>query len=383
LSLLSAARIRRVTAAFTLLATAACADRMAGPSANSDGAQMRITASVAAAADIATLVVTVTAPDITVPLVYNLSVVNGTATGTIKMPPGAARTISVKALDTDGNVTSEGSKTVAQVSAGNGNPPVSIPMVSRAGHVDVTVQLGAVSVVVQGGTAALQAGQTTQLTAVVTAANGEVLTVTPDWATADPSIATVSASGLLKGVRTGSTTIVATYAGVAGIKVVTVQGGIPASFGYTVPFGSSFQMFGGLSVAMRVFVSSASTIDRIGFIAKTAGGRTVRLALYSNNSNAPGQLLASATALPASVGVNEAPIPATVLQAGVYWIMLLSDGAVNQSSGLALGAEPSTSATSELYWAAPLSFSSPFPSTYSGGSTFTGGAANLYLAGFQ
>jgi hypothetical protein len=37
------------------------------------------------------LVVTVTAADILTPLVFNLNVMEGTAQGTIRMPPGGAR----------------------------------------------------------------------------------------------------------------------------------------------------------------------------------------------------------------------------------------------------------------------------------------------------
>src|SRR5881296_2848755 len=61
---------------------------------------------------IATLVVTVTAADIATPLVFNLTVHDGTATGTIKLPPGAARLITVEAFDSNGDVTHEGHKTI-------------------------------------------------------------------------------------------------------------------------------------------------------------------------------------------------------------------------------------------------------------------------------
>lgn len=48
---------------------------------------------------IATMVVEVTAPDITTPLAFNIPIVNGVATGTVKLPPGENRTITLKAFD--------------------------------------------------------------------------------------------------------------------------------------------------------------------------------------------------------------------------------------------------------------------------------------------
>ena len=84
---------------------------------------LRITA-VTVGTPISTLVVQVTASDIPTPLVFNLSVVNGVASGTIKIPPGPARTIAVTAMDAQGNVTHEGSATL-DVRPGQ-NPPLQI-----------------------------------------------------------------------------------------------------------------------------------------------------------------------------------------------------------------------------------------------------------------
>src|SRR5574342_956100 len=136
------------------------------------GADIRLSADVAGTA-IDALVVTVTAAAMTTPLVFNIPVVNQVAQGTIRIPPGAARTIDVQAFDALGNVIMEGSKTI-DVSPGQ-NPPVSIPMVAKSGQVTITVTLGAVGVVVAPPSATLAVAGTVQLTATITAADGDLL----------------------------------------------------------------------------------------------------------------------------------------------------------------------------------------------------------------
>src|SRR5687767_15052225 len=85
-----------------MLSPVACSDGPTGLAG--DDAQMVLTASVVGT-PIATLVVEVSAPDITVPIVYNLTVLNGVATGTLKMPPGEDRLITVRAFDSFGEIT--------------------------------------------------------------------------------------------------------------------------------------------------------------------------------------------------------------------------------------------------------------------------------------
>jgi Tol biopolymer transport system component len=182
--------------------------------------ELRITAMVAGT-PINALVVTVTAADITTPLVFNLATQNGVAQGTIRIPPGLQRNIDVQAFDSDGNVVAEGSKTI-DVKPGQ-NPPVSIPMVSKAGQVTITVTLGPVSVVVQPAAATVPVASTLQLAVTITAANGDVLAVPADyWATANPAIATVDQNGVVTALLPGMADIIATFAGVAGVSHVTV-----------------------------------------------------------------------------------------------------------------------------------------------------------------
>src|SRR6266700_2070947 len=79
------------------------------------------------------------------------------------------------------------------------------------------------SVTVSPAAASLTAGATTQLTATPTDSNGTALTgraVT--WATGNPAVATVSASGLVTGGAAGSATVTATSEGQSGTSAITV-----------------------------------------------------------------------------------------------------------------------------------------------------------------
>jgi len=203
--------------AAALIITGCSADRTTGPSGPQG--EFVLSASVVGTT-IATMVVEVTAPDITSPLAFNIPITNGVATGSIKLPPGENRTITLKAFDNLGNETHEGSKTIS-VRPGQ-NPPVSIPVVSKAGQVTINAVMGPVSISVSPATKELAVGGTVQLTVTITAPNGDILAGPPAFATLNPSIATVDNNGLVTAVSEGTVQIVATYAGVGGASSITI-----------------------------------------------------------------------------------------------------------------------------------------------------------------
>jgi hypothetical protein len=213
-------KLRGVLAAAAVLVAAACTDGITSTDDGGPTSAIRVTANTSGT-PIATLVVQVTAADINTPLVFNLQSVNGVATGTIKVPPGTARTFTVKAFDSSGQVTHEGSATV-DVSAGNNNPPLSITLGPRSGQVGVTVSFGAASVIVNPASATVLDDSTLQLTAVVVNAQGDTLNAAVQWATSNPSRATVSATGLVTAVDTGTVQIHATYEGMGGFSTLTI-----------------------------------------------------------------------------------------------------------------------------------------------------------------
>lgn len=230
-----------------LLMIAGCADDPAGPGPNDAEASIRVTANVANT-PINILVVTVSAADIPVTPVFNLVVVDGVASGTVRVPPGSARTFAVTAYDATGEITHDGAAT-RDVQRGQ-NPPLAIPLTPRSGQVPLTISFGDFSVVVAPAAAEIDLADPVsaflQLTVTVTDAQGDVI-ASPDvaWATTDPSRAQVSQQGLVTGLLAGEVDIVATYNGIAGLSHITLVGVPPTVFypdfdgdGYGDPAGA-------------------------------------------------------------------------------------------------------------------------------------------------
>jgi hypothetical protein len=185
------------------------------------GAAVSVPVTADLSATAATLVVVeVTASDITTPLVYNIPVANNIASDTITIPVGANRTITMRAFDAAGLETHRGSATV-NVNAGRNNT-LTLVLAPVNGDQPITATIGRITITVTPAAPTVARGATATLTATIRDSNGNLVTGTVSWATRDPGIATVSATGVVTGVGTGQTTIVATYQGAAGSATVTV-----------------------------------------------------------------------------------------------------------------------------------------------------------------
>jgi uncharacterized protein YjdB len=203
-----------------LVLVAACA---AGDAASPPGgeASLVVRADVSGTA-VATVVVDVTAPDLAAPLVFNISVVSGVASGTITIPAGSNRTITLRAFDAGGVMTHSGSTTIS-VQSGT-NPTITLTLNPLSGDVPIHATLGSVTVSVTPTPASLSlaAQQTVQLVAVLLDAQGHSASGTVEWATHDPGVASVSATGLVTAVGVGQTQVVATFQGAGGSATITV-----------------------------------------------------------------------------------------------------------------------------------------------------------------
>lgn len=191
-----------------------------GPTgADNRDAALQVTADLAGTA-VATVVVEVTAPDIATPLVFNIPIANQIASGSITIPAGAARTISIDAFDAGGVKTHSGSVTL-NVAPGT-HPTVQVVLQPLTGDVPINVTLGAFTVTVAPAQVTLTVGSTAPLTATIMDWNGNPIVGTVDWATHDPGKATVDAAGLVTATGAGSTTISAMYHGATAVATVTV-----------------------------------------------------------------------------------------------------------------------------------------------------------------
>jgi uncharacterized protein YkwD len=234
------ARHSSLTTAATWLAagtavvlSAGCESRTPTATGESAAVPLRITA-VTLGTPISTLIVEVTAADLPSKLVFNLTVQDGVASGTIKIPPGPARTIHVSAVDDEGNVTHDGSVTI-DVNPGQ-NPPVQVKLRPRSGQVPITVTFGNYTVLVAPTAATIDATVMSQLqlTPTVIDVDGQhIASPQVGWATTQPAVAVVDQNGLVTGIANGTATIVATFEGVAGLSEVTVKGiGVATAFQY-------------------------------------------------------------------------------------------------------------------------------------------------------
>ncbi len=168
----------------------------------------------------AMVVVEVTGPDITTPLIFNIPVENNVASGTITVPAGSSRTITIRAFDVNAVETHRGSTTL-NVMPGT-NPTLTLLLTSLTGDVPITATLGRITIAVAPATASVAAGGTVTLSATITDGEGHPVSGTVLWASRGPDVASVSSTGVVTGVATGQTTIVATFRGAAGAATVTV-----------------------------------------------------------------------------------------------------------------------------------------------------------------
>ena len=125
----------------------ACSESPSGP--NRPDGRMVLVANVSGTS-VQTLVVEVTADDITAPLLFNIEVEDGVASGALIIPAGSDRLITVSAFNGDGIETHEGSTTTDVHPGPNGaisivlSPPEisawmkKIPMHSQAGFSLIT-----------------------------------------------------------------------------------------------------------------------------------------------------------------------------------------------------------------------------------------------------
>lgn len=162
----------------------------------------------------ATLVVEVTGPGIDEPLVFNLPVVDGVASGSVDVPVGSSRTFSGRLYDAGGTETHKGQVTTA-VRPGT-NAAISLRLEPLDGQQPIDVVISSYTIEIVPLSAPPIVGRTVQMQAIVKDADGNVV---PDakvgWGVTAPTLARIGPSGLLEVSAGGPLTVVALYGGVA------------------------------------------------------------------------------------------------------------------------------------------------------------------------
>ena len=232
--------LRRLRACLTLLglfAAAACTDSATAPGVPDGHARLRLSVNTAST-PVNTLVVEVTAPDLAKRLAFNLKVQNGVAEGSITVPAGSGRTVTLRAFDTRQIETHRGSRTL-DVRSGT-NPTMSINMLPLDGSQPIQAVLGSIVVSVSPAADTVAAGDTVRLRATIRDQNGAVVAGQVQWATLNAGVATVDAQGLVTGRAAGEAQIVAVYAGVAASARVVVTPAVALHHRPATQTGSPF-----------------------------------------------------------------------------------------------------------------------------------------------
>ena len=232
--------VRVAAAACVVLAVTSCLPGdPTGTHARPAEAKLLLQADLSGTA-VATVVVQVTAADIPSPLVFNVPVAQSQAIGTITVPAGSSRTISLRAYDAGGVATHAGSVTV-DIQPG-ANPMITIVLQPLAGDLPITVTLGSFTVTVTPSLDTLLVGDTISFTATIHDANGNPVSAQVAWGTLTPARASIVTTGLQTGRvtanRPGQTSVLATYGGTAATATVIVAGWFASPTGSSTGDGS-------------------------------------------------------------------------------------------------------------------------------------------------
>ena len=294
-------RVDLLLIAASLLMSGSCVPPdVTNPSGDHRETTLLVRASVAGTS-VATLVVDVTAPDILTALVFNIPIANGVASGTITLPAGSNRTITMRAFDAGGVETHSGSVTV-NIQFGT-NPVISLVLVPLTGQAPINATLGSFVVTVAPVADTLAIGGTASLTAAIVDGNGLPVIDRVMWATLDPHIATVASTGdrtaQVTAVRPGATSVIATYGGSGGPasvivsatpKLQLVQGGFSAPTYLTQPPADTSRLFvveqgGRIKVIRNDTLLATPFLDVSGLVAFGGERGLLSMAFHPNYAN--------------------------------------------------------------------------------------------------
>lgn len=218
----------RIVAVAALATTLACGDDPTPPpSVTETEVAISFVLTAEQQAVIKAMSVEVTGPGITTPIVVTLDIAGVNVNGTVRVPVGAGRVFTVRAYNAQGQEVGSGS-TTADVQAGT-NPPVTVQLnvPTQTGDVPIDVVIGGYTITVSPSPVTLARNASTTLTATVSAiGGGPVASPEIQWGARNPVVAGVTAgangTAALTGGVAGTTTVVASWRGIATSVTVTV-----------------------------------------------------------------------------------------------------------------------------------------------------------------
>ena len=211
--------LRRLTGVAAATVVVAC-EQSPTPPPPTQPAQLHLTALVSASS-VTSIVVTVSAADISPSLVFNFPVSNGLATGTMTVPVGSDRHFHISAFDAAGVETQQADTTITVQSGANA--PLAVTLTPLTGSQPIVVTISGLRIVVQPADTSVSVGGSASFRAQAFDATGSDITsrVTFTWASSNPSIASVDSHGMVTAHLVGAVSIVAVAGGVAGVATLT------------------------------------------------------------------------------------------------------------------------------------------------------------------
>ena len=206
---------RRILFLLLLLGSAGCLDVLTGAPVRARVAVLLIQlAESNVPLDGERLDVSITGPGIDPPIFGSFRFINDTARAELTVPLGVDRRVFVAVFDSSNNLVASGEATVEIGSGVSVSVPVQIA--PTVGTQPITVTVGNTTISVTPGSLTLAPSATTALNVTITDQNGlPIVGAVPSYASSNPSIASVSASGLVTAHIQGTTAITVTALGAA------------------------------------------------------------------------------------------------------------------------------------------------------------------------
>lgn len=165
--------------------------------------------------------VSISGPGIDPPIFGSFAFINDTARAELNVPIGRDRLVFVAVFDSANTLVASGEATVEIGSSVSVSVPVTIA--PTTGDQPIIVRVGSTSLSVTPGTLALTAGDSAVFAVSVVDQDGvPIAGAVPVFASSNPAIATVSASGVVTGRLAGVTAVTVTALGVAARIPVSV-----------------------------------------------------------------------------------------------------------------------------------------------------------------
>jgi len=206
-----------------LLATTGCLDLLTGTPVRSSEALLRIElAESNVPLDGERVDVSITGPGIESPIFGSFPFINDTARAELSVPLGPDRRVFVAVFDSSNTIVASGETTIEVGSGASITVPVAIAPTD--GTQPIIVTLGNTTISVTPGSLTLAPNATSALTVTITDENGLAIAgAVPSYASSNPSIASVSPSGLVTARVPGITAVTVTALGVAARIPVAVS----------------------------------------------------------------------------------------------------------------------------------------------------------------